>query len=62
MVTLTRDDEIHVQAEVFDEGSHDDCHLDSFLVRRMDLGEPCGIKDYQFRQEVVFVVRMPVKR
>jgi hypothetical protein len=54
VVTLTRDDEIHVQAEVFDEGSHDDCHLDSFLVRRMDLGEPCGIKDYQFRQEVVF--------
>ncbi len=54
VVTLTRDDYVDIPAEVFDDGSYDDCHIDSFLVRRMDLGEPCGKKDLTFRPFVEF--------
>lgn len=32
----------HVYAKTFDDGSYDDCLIDSFLVRRMDNGAPCG--------------------
>ena len=35
-------------------GSHDRCHLDSFLVRRMDLGFGCGFNDKIFRPYVRF--------
>lgn len=54
VVTLTRDDLVHIPAGVFDDGSYDDCHLDSFLVRRMDYGEPCNFRDSVFRPEVTF--------
>lgn len=54
IVTLTRDDEVHVYAEVFNESSYDECHIDSFLVRRMDGGAPCGFKDNFFQPFVRF--------
>ncbi len=54
VVTLTRDDVVSIPAEVFDDGSYDDCHIDSFLVRRMDFGEPCGVRDSVFRPYVDF--------
>lgn len=54
VVTLTRDDEVHVYADVFDDGSYDGCHIDSMLVRRMDLGAPCGFDDPYFKPYVRF--------
>lgn len=45
VVSLTRDDVVHVYAEVFDDGSYDDCHIDSFKVRRMDNGDACNFRD-----------------
>ncbi len=54
VVTLTRDDEIHVYADVLDDGSYDGCHLDSMLVRRMDNGAPCGYNDNTFKPYVRF--------
>lgn len=54
VVTMSRSDTVHVYAEVFDDGSHDECHLDSFLVRRMDNGAPCLYKDNIFRPYVRF--------
>ncbi|MBK8954944.1 MAG: T9SS type A sorting domain-containing protein [Saprospiraceae bacterium] len=54
VVTLTRDDLVQIPAHVFDDGSYDDCHIDSFLVRRMDDGEPCNIRDTFFRPYVEF--------
>jgi hypothetical protein len=54
VVTLTRNDFVSIPAEVFDDGSYDDCHIDSFLVRRMDGGDSCGIKDLVFRPFVDF--------
>ncbi|MCC6816408.1 MAG: T9SS type A sorting domain-containing protein [Saprospiraceae bacterium] len=54
VVTMSRSDSIHVYAEVFDDGSHDECHLDSFLVRRMDNGAPCLFQDNVFRPYVSF--------
>lgn len=44
----------HVYAKTFDDGSYDDCHIDSFLVRRMDNGEPCGQYIPWFRPYVEF--------
>lgn len=54
VVSMSRSDSIHVYAEVFDDGSHDECHLDSFLVRRMDNGAPCLYDDKTFRPYVSF--------
>lgn len=54
VVSLSGDDIVHVPAEVFDDGSYDDCHIDSFLVRRMDGGDSCGIRDLVFRPYVEF--------
>ncbi len=54
VVSLSRNDTTHVYAEVFDDGSHDECHLDSFLVRRMDNDAPCQAKNYGFRPYVEF--------
>lgn len=54
VVTMTRDDFVHVYAFSFDDGSYDDCHLDSFLARRMDLGRACNISDTIFRPFVEF--------
>ncbi|MCC6816254.1 MAG: HYR domain-containing protein [Saprospiraceae bacterium] len=39
-VALSLDGIAHVYAKTFDDGSYDDCHIDSFLVRRMNDG-PC---------------------
>jgi hypothetical protein len=44
----------HVYAKTFDDGSYDDCHIDSFLVRRMDNGAPCGQNVTWFRPYVEF--------
>ncbi|MBK7912292.1 MAG: T9SS type A sorting domain-containing protein [Saprospiraceae bacterium] len=44
----------HVYAKTFDDGSYDDCHIDSFLVRRMDNGAPCGQNVWWFRPYVEF--------
>lgn len=44
----------HVYATTFDDGSYDDCHIDSFLVRRMDNGAPCGQNITWFRPYVEF--------
>lgn len=40
VVSLSIDGIAHVYAKTFDDGSYDDCHIDSFLVRRMVDG-PC---------------------
>ena len=40
VVALTIDKVTHVYAKTFDDGSYDDCHIDSFLVRRMN-ESPC---------------------
>ncbi len=44
----------HVYARTFDDGSYDDCHIDSMLVRRMDNGGPCQIKNTYFKPYVEF--------
>ncbi len=44
----------HVYAKTFDDGSYDDCHIDSMLVRRMDNGAPCGQQINWFRPYVEF--------
>lgn len=54
VVTLTRDDIVAVPASVFDDGSYDDCHIDSLLARRMDNGDACNIRDTFFRPYVEF--------
>ena len=36
VVSLSIDPITHVYATTFDDGSYDDCHIDSMLVRRMD--------------------------
>ncbi len=41
-VSLTYDSTIHVYADVFDNGSYDDCCIDRFEVRRMDNGAACN--------------------
>ncbi|HRG34400.1 MAG: hypothetical protein JNK69_04865 [Saprospiraceae bacterium] len=40
VVSLSVDGRAHVYAKTFDDGSYDDCHIDSMLVRRMNDG-PC---------------------
>ena len=40
VVSLSIDPITHVYATTFDDGSYDDCHIDSMLVRRMD-ESPC---------------------
>lgn len=40
VVAISLDGISHVYAKTFDDGSYDDCHIDSFLVRRMSDG-PC---------------------
>src|SRR5690606_17402712 len=41
VVGLTYDGYAHVYAQTFDDGSFDDCWIDSMAVRRMDLGAGC---------------------
>lgn len=55
VVSLSVDGLTHVYARTFDDGSYDDCHIDSMLVRRMDGGYPCtGRIDTRFRPFVEF--------
>jgi hypothetical protein len=52
-VSLTSGTEVIVNAEVFDDGSHDNCCLESFEVRRMT--DPCGVTgNTQFNPTVTF--------
>ncbi len=54
VVSMTRDNFVHVYAESFDDGSYDDCHLDNFTARRMDNGDACSFADTLFRPIVEF--------
>ena len=42
VVTLTIDGTAKIEAYTFDDGSHDNCMLDRFEVKRMDNGVPCS--------------------
>ncbi len=53
VISLTYDSTVHAYAKVFDNGSYDDCCIDSMLVRRMDEGGECGYHPY-FRKYVEF--------
>ncbi len=52
-VSLTYDSTVHVYAKVFDNGSYDDCCIDSMKVRRMDEGGDCNYAPY-FKPYVEF--------
>lgn len=54
VVSLSIYGSTHVYAKTFDDGSYDDCHIDSFLVRRMDNGAPCGQNITWFRPYAEF--------
>lgn len=45
VVSLSIDGTAIVNAESFDDGSHDDCGAVSFQARRMDNGAPCGLNE-----------------
>jgi len=54
-VALTSDGYAWVHASVFDDGSYDECELESLTVRRMDDGVPCdNIDDDIFDEYVRF--------
>jgi len=54
VVTLNLDGKGKIYARSIDDGSVDNCMLDTMLVRRMDWGEPCGQRDSVFRDFVEF--------
>jgi uncharacterized repeat protein (TIGR01451 family) len=55
VVTLDRFGEAWVAANVFDDGSYDDCHLKYMQVRRMTSPNvPCGYTDQFFHDSVQF--------
>jgi hypothetical protein len=54
VVGLTYDSVAHVYAETFDDGTYDDCKIDSFAVRRMDGGANCGRVNVGFKSYVEF--------
>ena len=54
VVGLTYDDVAHVYAETFDDGTYDDCYIDSFAVKRMDDGANCGVLQNEFKSYVEF--------
>ncbi|MDX1685614.1 MAG: HYR domain-containing protein, partial [Saprospiraceae bacterium] len=54
VVGLTYDSVAHVYAETFDDGSYDDCFIDSFSVKRMDDGRGCGVFQPNFKRYVEF--------
>lgn len=54
VVGLTYDSVAHVYAETFDDGTYDDCYIDSFAVKRMDDGDGCGVVQPNFRRYVEF--------
>ncbi len=51
-VSLDNNGKAEVLASVFDDGSHDNCCLDTFLVKRMS--SPCGDQDVNFDGTVHF--------
>lgn len=55
VVTLDRFGEAWVAANVFDDGSYDDCHIKSMEVRRMTSPNvPCGYTDLFYHDSVKF--------
>ncbi|MBK9107383.1 MAG: HYR domain-containing protein [Saprospiraceae bacterium] len=54
VVTLDRFGEVWVPANVFDDGSYDDCHIKSMSVRRMTIQAECGPDDLEFRDSIHF--------
>lgn len=53
VVTLDRFGEAWVPANVFDDGSYDDCHIGSWQVRRMNSGQ-CDPNDQLFQDSILF--------
>lgn len=53
-VGLNEYGEAHLYAVTLDDGTYDDCYIDSFAVRRMDMGAPCGNQDTLFKSYVRF--------
>lgn len=53
-VGLNEYGEAHLYAIALDDGSYDDCYLDSFAIRRMDMGRNCGNPDTSFKSYVRF--------
>lgn len=53
-VGLNEHGEAHLYAETLDDGTYDDCYLDSFAVRRMDMGARCGYPDTLFKPYIRF--------
>ena len=53
-VGLNEYGEAHLYAIALDDGTYDDCYLDSFAVRRMDMGRACGNQDTLFRSFITF--------
>ncbi|MBK8955017.1 MAG: HYR domain-containing protein [Saprospiraceae bacterium] len=54
VVTLDRFGEVWVPAEVFDDGSYDDCHIKDFQVRRMNMQLDCSPGDTLYRDSIHF--------
>jgi len=54
VASLGIDGTTKVYAETFDDKSWDNCMIDSFLVRRMDGGKPCGVNITAYRPFVQF--------
>lgn len=53
-ISLNTDGYAYAYANVFDDGSYDDCGPVSFQVIRMDSGNPCGFGNYTFGDFVEF--------
>jgi len=54
VVGLTYDSVAHVYAQTFDDGTYDDCKIDSFAVKRMDDGAGCNRPQPNFKSYVEF--------
>lgn len=54
VVTLNRFGEVWVPADVFDDGSYDDCHINKMMVRRMSLDPVCGEVNHEFKDSIHF--------
>ena len=54
VVSLRSDGTANIYALTFDDGSYDECYIDSMAVRRMDGGAPCGFSNDEFAASVPF--------
>jgi len=54
VVSLRSDGTANVYALTFDDGSYDECYIDSMAVRRMDGGAACGFNNDVFGPSVPF--------